>query len=175
MKSFSYVVIIFVSMMSTHVHALQLDADSSNATLSFSGQHAGMTFTGVFERWQSQLILPPNQEPSIKAEFILASAKTGDSTYDETLPEEDWFHVEKFPVARFISTQINLLVDGYRVEGTLELKGKGLPIIFNLHNREDKLIGNFDVDRLAYGIGLESDPGAEWVSQNIRLSLTINL
>jgi len=159
----------------TSVKALTIDADNSNATLSFSGEHAGMAFDGVFERWQSRLVLPPEDAPSVSAEFTLSSAKTGDSTYDETLPEEDWFFVQKYPTAQFSSSSVTAVSGGYLVSGKLSLRGKVLPVEFKLERQGDTLVTAFDIDRLAFGIGMDSDPDAEWVSQTIRMSLTIAL
>lgn len=150
-----------------------LTVDQNNATLNFSGEHVGMEFTGVFEQWQATLVLPPAESPEISASFLLASAKTGDSTYDGTLPEEDWFHVKKYPQATFKATKIVESANGFNVDGSLQLKGKELPVSFMLNQSDQGLSASFEVDRLAYGIGVDSDPSADWVSKMIGISLTI--
>jgi hypothetical protein len=43
-----------------------------------------------------------------------------------------------------------------------------------LTDNEDKLSASFDINRLAYQIGLESDPDAEWVSKTISISMLLN-
>ena len=154
--------------------AQTLNVNQNNATLAFAGEHAGMSFDGVFEQWESNLVLPPQDNPNIAATFRLASAKTGDSTYDETLPEEDWFDAETFPTARFESSQIIPVANGYEVVGKLSIKGKTNPVRFILEQKANQLVAAFAIDRLAFGIGVESDPEAEWVSQMIDLKLTIH-
>lgn len=147
--------------------------DARTAKLAFSGEHAGMPFRGVFENWRANIILAPVESATIEAAFALSSAKTGDSTYDETLPEEDWFFVEKFPVANFKSISITKQDADYLVKGELALRGKSLPIEFVLRDSANALTAKFQIDRMAYAIGLDSDPEAEWVSRFIKLELYI--
>ena len=149
-------------------------ADENNSSLGFSGEHAGMPFKGVFEEWNASLTLPPAEKPEIKAVFQLGSAKTGDKTYDSTLPEGDWFDIENYPTGSFRSTQIEVLSDTkYLVSGTLSLRGVSKPIKFELLQSEQFLTAAIKVERLAYHIGLDSDPEAEWVSAVINIDLKI--
>lgn len=155
------------------VSAQSLQASQANGKLTFSGKHVGMTFEGVFETWSAQLILPPAQSASIKAQFDMQSAKTGDATYDETLPEADWFNVDDFPYATFDSHSIESVKGGYSVSGTLTIKSIAQPVSFLLKEKESGLSADFSVSRIDFKIGTESDPDAEWVSDTINMSLTI--
>ncbi len=170
------IVFVFLCLITINeVLAETIDASANNGTLGFVGEHAGMVFTGTFTRWQAELVLPPAVNPKISAEFELNSATTGDSVYDSTLPEGDWFDVENFPTATFESESIVLGTDDkFEVIGNLQLRGKSLPVEFILHRKDGKLTAEFDIDRLAYEIGAESDPDAEWVSQYINMRLTIS-
>jgi polyisoprenoid-binding protein YceI len=150
-----------------------LDISQADGEVGFSGKHAGMTFKGVFLRWNAQLVLPPSKEPFVNAEFELSSAETGDSIYDETLPEDDWFDVDNHPTGVFKSTKVTQNSQGYKVEGQLTLRGKSLPSSFLLIEDGNRLKSTFIVDRINYGIGVESDPDAEWVDRDIQLSLDI--
>ncbi|MDT0628683.1 YceI family protein [Alteromonas sp. W364] len=152
-----------------------LNVDNSNSTVRFAGEHAGMKFEGIFEKWSAKLVLPPNDAPSIKADFDLRSAKTGDSTYDNTLPEGDWFDVENHPKGKFVSTKIEKKGDNYEVSGDLSLRGLTHPVSFVLISKGDKLEASFDIDRLKYKIGMDSDPDAEWVSQIIKMNMLLNV
>ncbi len=163
----------FLFVFTGIANANTIIANNTNAELAFAGEHAGMKFDGIFKKWQSQLVLPPAANPSIAATFELASAYTGDSTYDETLPESDWFDVENFPQASFNATSIGQVGSGYQVVGELILKGKTISVKFLLETKGSDLVANFIIDRLAFGIGLESDPEAEWVSREISMTLRI--
>ncbi|MBO1254442.1 YceI family protein [Alteromonas sp. 5E99-2] len=160
-------------LFNTTVFAEKIETNSTTSKLSFSGQHAGRDFTGVFNSWNATLVLPPSEDASIQATFQVSSAETGNALYDETLTEEDWFAADKHPTARFTSTSIESTSSGYKVIGTLVLRGKSGPVEFELEETKDGLIATFSIDRLSFGIGEESDPTAEWVSREIGLQLTI--
>ena len=170
---FSCLIIMHLCFSSTTVYA-QIETSHQSGTVSFSGQHAGMNFDGKFERWQATLVLPPQNNPNITAIFYMNSAKTGDSIYDSTLPEFDWFDTENHALGKFTSTKITVVEGGYQVRGDLTLKNKTNPVNFILTDNDDKLTASFDIDRLVYQIGTESDPDAEWVSKTITLSMLIN-
>lgn len=147
--------------------------NDKNSEVTFSGEHAGMAFSGVFEKWQAKLTLPPAQAPKIIAEFQMTSAKTGDFTYDSTLPEGDWFDTDNHPVGIFESTQINKTDNGYQVEGMLTLRGISKPQTFTLFEFDQGFNAQFKIDRLVYQIGYDSDPEAEWVSRHIVMELNL--
>lgn len=158
---------------SANVLADKIETNASTSQLSFTGQHAGRDFTGVFNSWNATLVLPPSEDPNIQAAFQVASAETGNTLYDETLTEEDWFAADKYPTATFTSTSVEKTPVGYKVTGTLRLRDKSNEVEFELAESTKGLSASFSIDRLAFGIGETSDPTAEWVSRNIGLQLTI--
>jgi len=166
-------IILYVNV-SMNIAQAQIKASHQSGAVTFSGQHAGMDFTGKFERWQAILILPPQDTPSITATFQLDSAKTGDSIYDSTLPEFDWFDSQNYPKGEFVSTKIGTTDTGYQVSGRLTLKGITAPVSFTLKETNNKLTASFEINRLDFNIGRESDPDAEWVSKTIALAIVIN-
>jgi polyisoprenoid-binding protein YceI len=151
----------------------KLLVSAKNSQVSFAGEHVGMTFSGIFNKWNAELILPPETSPKIIATFDIASAKTGDSTYDSTLPEGDWFDVANHPKGIFESSQIVAKDDDYEVSGTLTLRGISQPVSFLLKNSSTVLTASFNIDRLAFNIGMDSDPDAEWVSKEINMTLKL--
>jgi polyisoprenoid-binding protein YceI len=152
----------------------QLSSSHQSGTVAFSGQHAGMDFDGKFERWQATLVLPPQSNPKINATFYMESAKTGDSIYDSTLPEFDWFDVENHALGKFVSTKIVVTEGGYQVLGDLTIKDISKEVSFMLTDNKDNLSTSFGINRLEYKIGVESDPEAEWVDKTISISMLIN-
>ncbi len=163
----------FLCLVTLNAHA-QLESSHQTGTLSFAGQHAGMDFEGKFERWQATLILPPQNNAKITATFFMISAKTGDSIYDSTLPEFDWFDVENHALGKFVSDKIVLIEGGYQVLGDLTIKGLTKSVSFILADNKENLTARFGINRLDYRIGLESDPDAEWVDKTIFISMLIN-
>ena len=171
LRAFS--IALYLSLTTTVVQA-QLNTSHQSGSVVFAGQHAGMNFDGKFERWQATLVLPPESNPIITATFYVNSAKTGDSIYDSTLPEFDWFDVENHPLGKFVSTMVTATEGGYQVTGDLTLKDITQPVSFMLADNGSQLNASFDINRLVYKIGLGSDPDAEWVSKTISISVAIN-
>lgn len=160
---------------SSATHAQQaLSVNANNSQVVFSGEHAGMQFKGVFNKWHADLLLPPAQQANITATFYVASAKTGDSTYDSTLPEDDWFDVKNHPTAVFQSSQVVTSGTNIEVSGELTLKGISQRVAFTLIDSGKNWTATFNIDRLAHEIGLASDPDAEWVSKDIQLTLILS-
>ncbi|MDT0595884.1 YceI family protein [Glaciecola petra] len=152
-------------------------ANNQSSSVSFSGEHAGMKFEGEFTSWQATLNLPPSADPSadpsVTASFDMQSAKTGDSVYDSTLPEADWFDTENHPKGTFTSESVIVVGDAFEVTGSLTIKGISNPVSFTLIDDGAWLSAAFSIDRIAHNIGVESDPDAEWVSRQIAMKLRI--
>jgi polyisoprenoid-binding protein YceI len=166
-------IFVYLCLSNLNVQA-ELKSSHQSGSMSFSGQHAGMNFEGKFERWQATLNLPPQSNPNIIATFYMSSAKTGDSIYDSTLPEFDWFDVENHALGTFVSTKIETTEEGYQVLGDLTIKNITQPVSFVMIDSQDKLNASFGINRLDYKIGWESDPDADWVSKTISISMVIN-
>jgi polyisoprenoid-binding protein YceI len=167
-----FTIVMYLCLGILNAHA-ELKSNHQSGTMAFSGKHAGMNFEGKFKRWQSTIILPPQSNPSITATFYMSSAKTGDSIYDSTLPEFDWFDIENHALGKFVSTKIQITGGGYQVSGDLTIKNITKSVNFMLIDSDNKLTASFGINRLDYQIGLESDPYAEWVSKTISISLLI--
>jgi polyisoprenoid-binding protein YceI len=149
--------------------------------LTFGGTHAGNAFVGKFENWDAVISFNPDDLPnsSLKASFDTVSAKTGNAMYDGTLPQSDWFDSKTTPTAHFVSREIVQISDNqYKAKGDLTIRSVTKPIEFDfttsdLSQDTVKVTGTFQIDRLAYNIGLKSDPKSEWVSQMIDVSMTL--
>lgn len=162
-------------MFCRSANATEYRVDNRNSQILFSGNHAGMDFSGRFEKWQADIFFDPSdlEISQFTASFNTATARTGDRTYDETLLESDWFDVAKHPKAEFATTSFTQNADGtFRADGQLTMRGITQPLAFTFSfiqgaGNTARLEGKFVLDRLAYKIGFDSDPKAEWVSREI--------
>ncbi|MEM8800204.1 MAG: YceI family protein [Pseudomonadota bacterium] len=154
--------------------------DYGRSSVQFSGIHAGNEFSGTFALWNADIAFEDTNldATEISVTFDLASASTGNSLYDGTLPKADWFNVDATPTGLFTSTMISRTDEGsYHMLGLLTLRGKALPVEFDFTlNDADgftHVVAELPIDRLAYGIGADSDPDASWVGQEITIRLDI--
>lgn len=164
------------------VHAAEYAVDYEHSELSFSGTHAGNEFSGVFEDWTAEIAFDPDDLEGSHVHVVIQtkSAKTGDKQYDGALATKDWFNAKKFPEAVFDSTAIDANDDGsYAVSGNLAIKEIVKPISFNftltdITQNPVEAEASFSLNRLDYEMGLKSDPGAEWVAEDIVLQLKVS-
>lgn len=155
--------------------------DKSRSQVSFWGTHAGSRFDGQIGEWDTRITLP-NEETSdakLEAQFVMNTAKTGDTMYDGTLAESGWLDPDNHPKAVFISDSFKKVDESqYRAMGELSIRGKTNEQTFEVRSEpinqtEVRLTGTFTLDRLSYHIGLAADPSADWVSKDINVSFVI--
>lgn len=153
------------------------------STIGFAGTHAGRPFTGTFQSWQADISFDPADLASSRAEVIvdLASAVTGDATYDKTLPTADWFNVSQIAQAKFVTTDISHAADGrsFNAEGLLSIRGIDVPITLTFNfidqGQDARLEGTASLKRLDFGIGKGSDAEGAWVSLDIPVTVNVML
>ncbi|NJO56505.1 MAG: YceI family protein [Rhodospirillales bacterium] len=178
--------------LATSIGALMATASDAAATawtvvpgesrIQFSGTHAGRAFKGTFEKWTAAIVFDPANLAASKATVTvdLASAKTGDTTYDKTLPSIDWFDIAKTPSGVYTTTAFRSVgADAYEADGTLAIRGLAVPVTlaFQWKTAGDRatLTGRTKVKRLDFGIGKSSDAPGEWVALDIPVEVAVTL
>jgi polyisoprenoid-binding protein YceI len=154
----------------------------ADSKIAFSGQHAGNTFKGVFEKWEAVINFDPADLAGSKATVTvaLASAKTGDQTYDKTLPTADWFDAAKGPSGVFETSAFRSLGGNkFEADGAVTIRGVKAPVTlaFEFKPSDDtaKLTGTAKLKRLDFGIGKGSDGDGSWVSLDIPVEISVSL
>ena len=134
--------------------------DPAASKLAFQGAVNGTSFTGVFRRWNAQIVFDPKALAAshVAVSVDLASAASGDADRDQTMPTADWFWVAKFARASFVSHAFRDLGGGrYLAVGDLTLRGVTRPVSlpFTLAVAGDKAVmhGATVIDRTAFGVG----------------------
>lgn len=152
------------------------------SSIGFAGEHAGNKFKGVFETWEAKIIFDPADLSGSKALVTvnLGSAKTGDTTYDKTLPTADWFNIAATPSGVFETTGFRALgPETFEADGTLTIRGIKLPVVlaftFKAEGDTAKLTGKTTLKRADFGIGKGSDGDGTWVSLDIPVVVDVKL
>ena len=175
------VLLLFMLALPKPAGATDYVISSENSFIKFGGTHAGKEFEGTFENWDGNISFDKNDLENSNVYIVIhpKSAKTGDKMYDGTLPTADWFDVKNHPDATFQSSSFSDLGDGrYKVGGTLMIKNIKEPLnfVFTLADLEDGSVlaeSAFAIDRMAYDLGLKSDPKAEWVGRVVNIQLQV--
>ena len=126
----------------------------------FSGTHDGNTFSGTFSDWTADVAFFPEavETSDVRVSVSTGTATTGKKLYNDSLRAPEWFDVSNYPTA------------------TIRLKNRTVttPLACTLDIAGDvaTLNGEATFDRKALNIGQISDPGAEWVSDTVTVTVT---
>jgi cytochrome b561/polyisoprenoid-binding protein YceI len=153
--------------------------DQSKSSIRFSGTHAGVAFNGRFSDWRADIRFDPNNLDASTATVTIqtGSASDGVTLHDQSLPGAEWFDVANHPTATFRTERIERHGDGYRARGTLTIKGRPvdvrLPFTLTINGDSAVMDGEMSLRRRDADLGMESDPDAEWVSEDIDIAVHV--
>lgn len=156
--------------------------DPAKSEIAFSGTHSGRPFKGAFQRWTGTIDFDPEIPEAAKIEIAvdLASAKTGDATYDRTLPQKDWLDTTASTKATFTANSVRRGdgANAYIAEGSLTIRGKAaavtLPFTLAVDGDKAEMTGRAQLRRLDFGVGQSSDAAGSWVSLDIPVDVKVS-
>ena len=126
--------IVAISLI-TSSHAATYTIEPTHANVRFAIDHFNTsTNTGGFYNLNGQVEFDPQAKTgSVFIAIPMDSLNTGNRAFDETLKSKDFFDVERYPLAYFVSTQWHFSADDKlskvtRVDGNLTLHGKANPV-----------------------------------------------
>jgi polyisoprenoid-binding protein YceI len=158
--------------------------DRADSKLSFEAFTTLFDADGTFNDWKvSGKVDPESFENSqVTVTIDAASIDTDNSSRDEHLRNSDFFHVERYPTIKFVTSSIKARSAGaYTVTGNLTIKEttRALAIPVAVERRGDQLSvrGVLNLDRYDYGIDYESGMFEPTIKRqvNIRLDLLFDL
>jgi polyisoprenoid-binding protein YceI len=141
-----------------------LDVDAATSTIGFIGSKVTGKHEGKFEKFTGKISLADGKAEggSLSFEVDTASVKTDAGDLDKHLKQADFFDVEKFPKAKFVSTAIKTGGEKgatHMVTGDLDLRGVKKSITFpvTITIAPDSATGmaEFSINRKDFGIVIE--------------------
>jgi polyisoprenoid-binding protein YceI len=103
--------------------------DPVHSSISFSVRHLVVSkVRGTFGTFSGAVTVAEDGTPSVSAEIDVASVHSGNDQRDAHLKAADFFDVEKYPTATFVSTSVTSDGEDYRLEGDFTLKGVTRPV-----------------------------------------------
>lgn len=107
--------------------------DPVHSSISFSVRHLVVSkVRGTFGTFSGAVTVAEDGTPSVSAEIEVASVNSGNEQRDAHLKAADFFDVEKYPTASFVSTSVTPDGEDYRLEGDFTLKGVTRPVTLAL-------------------------------------------
>ncbi len=154
-----------------------VDEDASE--IAFSGLHEGRPFAGTFRDWSASIAFDPDALGTSKVSVSIAAASvdTGQALYNDTLKASEWFGVSKFPAATVTLGSFAEAGTGYTADATITIKEAAVtvPFAFDLLIEGDRadMRGRATLSRTELDLGQSSDPGADYVSEDIEVTVTV--
>jgi len=180
--------------MSTSTSTTQLPAgtwkiDPIHSRIGFSVRHLMISkVKGSFKTFSGTVTVPENPlEASLQVTIDPASIDTGDENRDAHVRNADFFDVEKYPNAEYVSTSVRPAGDDYVVEGQLTLHGVTRPVELELEfngvvpdpwgNTRAGFTATTEVNRRDFGIDFSAamETGGVMVGDKIRLNIDVEL
>src|SRR4029077_5013794 len=107
--------------------------DPVHSSISFWARHLMVAkVRGTFATFSGAIVVAEDGTPSVSAEIAVASGATGNEQPDGHLKTADFFDVEKYPTASFVSTGVRADGDDYVLDGEFTLRGVTKPIELKL-------------------------------------------
>lgn len=154
--------------------------DPAKSTLGFSGTQTGTPFSGHFTKFDANIDFDPAHPEAGHASVVIdmASAVTGDTQRDESLPQADWFDVKDFPKADFEATGFRSKGDNdYEAVGTLTIRGLKkdvvLPFTLDVNGDIAAAKGKLTLVRSDYGIGQGAWATGQWVALEVDVNVDL--
>ena len=163
----------------------ELDESAEN-TLSFSGLYESATYSGTFEDWNAGIAFYPDDlEASHVTVYVdLSSAVASKKLYTDSLKGAEWLdsgnvHSAVVELSNFQPAEADVeWGTPYTADAALTLKGTTVttPFQFQLEIEGDtaRMEGTTTLSRSALDVGMQSDPGADWIADEVIISVDLN-
>jgi len=129
-------VIALVLAFSAAAHAANWKVDQSHTTVGFSVSHIFTSVQGRFDRFDGTIVFDPEKPESaiVRATVEASSINTNNAKRDKHLRSDDFFDVEKHPMASFESTSgvTGMKGNSGKLAGNLTIHGVTKPVVFDV-------------------------------------------
>ena len=141
------------------MNAQTLDSEKSLVKFSIKNMQT-RTVNGSFTGMKGEIFFDEKDlaNSSFKVTVDAATVNTEDEKRDDHLRNEDFFHVEEYPVIRFESSGLVKTSDGYLTKGTLSMHGVSKEVEISFAYENGKFSGTLEVNRFDYKIGEGTKP-----------------
>ncbi len=130
--------------------------DSDRSVVNFSIQNMKVrTVEGTFTGMKGEISFDKTDltNSNFKVTVDAATVNTENEKRDDHLRNEDFFHVEEYPVISFESSSIKNTSEGFITAGILSMHGVSKEVAFPFTFSENQFRGTVEVNRFDYKIG----------------------
>lgn len=159
--------------------ALAYPFTQADSKLSWVGKRVKMSHDGAFEVFGGiiEVVGGDVTKSRVRVEIDMSSVTTTPEKLVKHLKTADFFSVEEFPTAQFVSTSIQRAGAGYSVTGNLTLHGVTRSITFpasiTLSDAEVTVTAEFAINRKEFGIIYPGKPD-DLIADDVALKLELH-
>ena len=170
----------------TQIKAGTWAIDPVHSSIAFSVRHLLVSkVRGTFNTFSGAVVVGEDGTPSVTAEIAIDSVDTRNEQRDAHLKAADFFDVEHYPTASFVSTAVRENGDSYLLDGDFTLKGIAKPVTLDLEfNGTNPGMGHGEVagftasvvlNRKDFGIDIDMplETGGAVVGDKVAITLEI--
>jgi polyisoprenoid-binding protein YceI len=170
----------------TQIKAGTWAIDPVHSSIAFSLRHLLVSkVRGTFNTFSGAVVVGEDGTPSVTAEIAIDSVDTRNEQRDAHLKAADFFDVEHYPTASFVSTAVRENGDSYLLDGDFTLKGITKPVTLDLEfNGTNPGMGHGEVagftasvvlNRKDFGIDIDMplETGGAVVGDKVAITLEI--
>lgn len=161
--------------------------DAAKSSIAFKGVYSGRAFAGKFAGWTARIQFDPEKPEiaRIHVEVPTSSAATGESYFDDSLKEGDWFDAGNFPKAIFEVNEdggvTRISGDQYEATGVFTVKGQVFPLRLPFTLKFDGDTATMHAEKTMKRLELKIGAGTtaketkdeEWVSDDIGVTIHV--
>lgn len=155
--------------------------DAAHSSIHFSVNHKVYGALGAnFKSWTAKITFDPADlaHSSATVTIPMDGVKLGTPDADSAWPTAEWADVAHHPTVTFTSTGFKSLGgDKYQALGTLNVKGRATPITMpftlKMAGNQADVLGAVSLDRTKLDIGMQTDPGGDWVDKTISVTVKV--
>jgi len=172
---------LLAAISATGINAAEFSAvQPDKSSISFVSKQMGVAVNGKFPKFTTQLAFDPAKPEATKVSISvdLATIDAGSKDANDEVVGKPWFNVRMFPTATFTSTSTKAVGGGkYEITGTMDIKGKSLPVVapftFKADGNTGTFDGSFSLKRNDFAIGEGSWSDVSMVANDVQVSFRI--
>ena len=151
-----------------------------DSSIIFEGSKVIDTRVGGFAEFEGSVTIPEGDPEKARIDVTIdtTSMFSDSNLLTRILKNEDYFHVEAHPTARFVSTGVEKVEDNrYRITGNLTIRGitKSISFATQVSEITDNQLtaeAEFLIDRSDWNVGLDSWEG-QMIRDEVKLALYV--
>jgi cytochrome b561/polyisoprenoid-binding protein YceI len=155
--------------------------DHSRSALGFTGLYAGVEFDGDFTEFSATMIFNPEHPESglFDVSINTTTINTNSADRDSMMPEQDWFHFESFPNARYLTSGFApATAGGYIANGNLTIKGidQAVDLPFQWTIDDDgtaHMTAETAINRIDFGLGARDWADDDTIGFNVVIKVDL--